>query len=229
MGRQRLLLLILLIGVFLVAGAWRIYDAVHTSQNSYLTGTPPKDIMTSLLPAEVDPALVRAPAIMSDDPMRFGGATSVLSIIQFGDYQCEACRLFSQTAKETLRAYGGNIRYVWRDMPLVEIHGRAMDAAIFARCAGQQGKFWETHDNLIDTGDLDESSLQAIMRTVGLDPNRMRTCRADPAVRTAIEKDVEFAKSEGIQSVPFIFVGTKGSIGAMTADELRAAIGQFAE
>ena len=136
MGHQRLLLLLFLVGILLSAGAWHVYDAIHTAQHSYVAGSPPQDIMTAFLPKETDPSQVHAPAIMPQDNTRFGSATSVLSVIQFGDYQCEACKTFSNTAKETLGGYGGSVRYIWRDIPLVEIHGDALDAAIFARCAG---------------------------------------------------------------------------------------------
>ncbi len=228
MNRQRLVILIILVTTLVLAGSWRIYQDVDISRTHFMTGKPPKDIMTSFLPKETDPSQVRAPAVLPDDETRFGGATSVLSVIQFGDYQCEPCREFSKTAKEVVARYGGQVRYVWKDMPLEELHDRAVDAAVFARCAGAQDKFWEVHDMLVMSGSMDEGDWTNMARGAGLDKARLDTCRADPALRNAVLQDVEFAKSEGINAVPFIFVGTKGFVGDITAEELQSKIEEFA-
>lgn len=229
MSRQRILLLLALIILFLSAGFWRIYSDIQISRTHFLTGSPPKNILTSFLTKEVDPASVRAPAILATDQIRFGSTTSVFSFIQFGDYQCEACREFSITAQNVVASYGGDIRYVWKDLPLKEIHNRSVDAAIFARCAAQQDKFWEVHDKLIERGDLSETALLTIARENRLDLNILSACRENPDIRTTLEQDVDFAKSEGINSVPFFFIGTKGYVGAQTEQELRAGIEAFAK
>ncbi len=226
--REKKILFAILFILFISIGSWQFFSAYRDSHNLFLTGSPPQDVMTAYLPKTIDPALVHAPAINPHEPMRFGGTTSVLSIIQFGDYECAGCKLFSQTAKNTLGEYNGNIRYIYRDMPLSALHPHAMEAALFARCAGLQGKFWEAHDALTEANTLDSNSLLFIARKLKLDIPLQQACQKDKEMKTVLEKDIEFAKSEGITSVPFIFVGTNGSIGAMTADELRSEIDAFA-
>lgn len=229
MNRQRILLLVVLTTLFVAAGFWRIYSEIQISRTHFLTGSPPKNILTSFLTKEVDPSTVRSPAILATDQIRFGSTTSVLSFIQFGDYQCEACRDFSLTAQNVVASYGGDVRYVWKDLPLKEIHDKSVDAAIFARCAGQQDKFWETHDKLIERGNLSETALTTIARENRLDLNLLSACRINPDIRTTLEQDVDFAKSEGINAVPFFFIGTKGFVGALTEQELRTEIENFAK
>ena len=227
MSRQRIILLALLVAVLLAVAGWRIYAYYQTAQNDYLTGAPPQNVLTTLVPTQVDPSLIHPPAIRPSDPVRYGSATSAVSVIQYGDYACAACRDFAGTVKEVIPSYNGAVRFVWEDLPTDSSGKPAEDAAIYARCAGQQGKFWEAHDALMTAAGLNESDFTTITLALHLDANTLSACRADPTVKQAIDDDAAFAKSEGINSIPFIFVGTQGSVGAMSADQLRAAIQNF--
>jgi protein-disulfide isomerase len=102
-----------------------------------------------------------------------------------------------------------------------------MDAAIFARCAGLQGKFWDAHDELFAASNLSEGTYASIAVDLKLNVNALATCRADASIRSAIQDDVDTSRNDGVNSTPFLFIGTKAHQGVMTADELKRQIDAF--
>lgn len=209
---------------FFGLGGILVYHAYQTSQRSFVTGAPPIDIKNSLLPENIDPAKMRPPAIRPTDPIRFGSVTSVASVIVFGDFECESCKAVDDVVRRVLPSYRGNVRFVWRDLPVTDVNPSAMDAAIFARCAGLQGKFWEAHDALYRVKTLNELAYNAISSELQLNSGQLQACRRDPAVRQAIQQDIDTARNDGVNSAPFLFIGTKAWVGPITVEQLQSDI-----
>ena len=89
-----------------------------------------------------------------------GAKDALVTIVQFSDYQCPFCSRVEPTMDKVLEEYKGKVRVVWRDFPL-DFHQNAMPAAIAAREAGAQGKFWEMHKKLFENQrQLDRASLE---------------------------------------------------------------------
>ena len=88
-----------------------------------------------------------------------GNPDAPVTIVEFADYQCPFCKKSEDTLKALLSKYGGRVKLAFLDFPLSEIHGQAGSAAEAARCAGEQGKYWEYHDSLFADSKLDEASL----------------------------------------------------------------------
>src|SRR5205085_997458 len=83
------------------------------------------------------------------DPSRLrGNPNAPVTIVEFSDFQCPYCRAAEPTIKEVLDKYKDKVRFSYRDYPLKQIHPHAEQAAEAARCAGEQGKYWEYHDLL---------------------------------------------------------------------------------
>jgi protein-disulfide isomerase len=139
-----------------------------------------------------------------------GDPAAVVTLVEYTDYQCPFCkRHHDRTFAELKKSYvdTGRIRYVVRDMPL-GFHEMAVPAAIAARCAGEQGRFWEARDALFAVkGDLAPEVIRAAVLGVGLDAARYDACVKNPATLAAVEADSEEARSAGISGTPSFVVG----------------------
>ena len=85
-----------------------------------------------------------------------------VTLVEYGDYQCPYCGRAEVVIRELLDTFGDNLRYVWRHLPLNDVHANAQMAAEAAEAAGSQGKFWEMHDRLL--ADQDELTVVDLTR-----------------------------------------------------------------
>ena len=112
------------------------------------------------------------------------------------------------------------VRVVYRDFPLVEIHPWAMTAAIAGRCAYWQNHegFWKFHDEVFDQQDLISAAnvwqkMQDIAADAGLDPSALKTCMADPKAQSAVEKSVQEGARLNITNTPTVFINGRREVG----------------
>lgn len=227
MSRRQLLLIGSLVLALLGLSGWMIFRGVHLSQNSFLTGRPPEDMLQALIPQNIDLAKMHPPAVRPSDPARYGNATSSANVILFADFECPTCLQLEQTLNTVIPAYNGKVRLVWRDFPMKDIHSSAMEAAILARCANTQGQFWQAHDALFQHASLNALTLHAISTQLRLNTAGLDTCKNDPKIQQAIEQDIKAAEADGIHSVPFLFIGTKAVNGMVTPEQLKKELDQF--
>ncbi len=131
-------------------------------------------------------------------------------IIEFTDLQCPYCARFANTTWPRLRqeyVETGKVRFATRDLPL-PFHAFALPAAIAARCAGQQGKFWEYREALFrDQAQLATDPHAGLAQSLGLDAAQFADCRRDPAVAHSVQADVALARASNIQSTPTFVIG----------------------
>ncbi|MEO5927214.1 MAG: thioredoxin domain-containing protein [Patescibacteria group bacterium] len=224
--RQRLLLLAGTVLFFALVVAGYIWWRVDFKSNHFRTGLVPQELVNQLLPKDIPLDSMRPPAIRVTDPIRYGGATSVISVIEYGDFECPYCKQLAPEIKKALEAYRGDVRFVWRDYPITSLHPHAMDAAIFARCAAVQGRFWEAYDALMSATNLNESLYQQIAARAGLNASALSSCRNNPSVKAALEQDVEEANADGIHSAPFLFIGTTAIDEFIDAETITKAISE---
>ncbi|MBP9864041.1 thioredoxin domain-containing protein [Patescibacteria group bacterium] len=227
MHRKQIILIALLVIIMLSISGWMIFRGVHLAQNSFLTGKPPENMLEALVPQTIDPAKMHPPAVRPADPVRYGNVTSSATVIVFGDFECASCAELVTTLNTIIPTYNGKVRLVWRDLPITEQHSNAMNAAVLARCAHTQGQFWQAHDALFQTTKLNSFTLQTIINRLNLNKAAFSACQSDPKIRQAIELDVKTAAADGIQTTPFIFIGTKAINGSITADQLKKEIDLF--
>lgn len=211
------MLLFACIGLFGILTSAMIYNIWDYKRDHYRIGSVPIELINQLVPKDISLESLRPPALRVEDPIRFGNATSLLSVIEYGDYQCEHCQKVAPELKKAVAQFKGDVRFVWRDFPLQEVNQDALEAAIFARCAGQQGKFWETHDLLLANSGLNEKFYRSIISKLNLNAKSITVCRNSPAIKDAILKDVDEGKADGIKGIPLIFIGTKAFNGYLDA------------
>lgn len=222
--KHRELVLIGCLVLFAMTSAFAIYVNARYQQTHFLPSDIPTQLLKGLQPQDIPLAAMHPPALRAMDPVRYGGSTSSLSVIEYGDYQCPACRNLHTVVKNVLPTYQGKVRLVWRDLPIEDLHDQALAAAIFARCAGQQGVYWQAHDRLMQATTLESGTLTAIAQELKLNLKTFNACRVSSTILQAVQADIDEAQADGVKSLPLIFVGTKAYEGTMDAAALKKAI-----
>ena len=161
---------------------------------------------------ETDESGASVVAVSDSDRQNLGAVTATLTLVEFTDYQCPFCKRFHDRSWPELKAKyvdTGKVRYVVRDLPL-EIHSAAMPAAIAARCAGEQGKFWPVHEALFNSQEpLSPEMIRKTVAGFGVAQPAYEKCVADPQTRAGINADIAEAESIGINGTPGFVLGSK--------------------
>lgn len=139
-----------------------------------------------------------------------GPADAPVTIIEFTDLQCPYCALFAlQTFPELRRNYidTGLVRFASRDLPL-PMHAFAVPAAVAARCAGEQGRFWEFREALFAVqATLGSGTYIEQARKHGLDLEAFTACRSDGRQAANVRADLDLARANGITATPSLIIG----------------------
>lgn len=151
-----------------------------------------------------------------DDDYIYGSEDAPITIVEFSDFQCPYCsRWYVEVLEPLLAMYPGQIRFVYRDFPLISIHPEAVPAAVAANCAGEQGKYYDFH-NSIFSGDygLSADAYKKYAADLGLDNDAFATCIEEDRYRDEVMADLEWATGFGVQSTPTFFVNGIPMVGA---------------
>jgi Na+/H+ antiporter NhaA len=153
-----------------------------------------------------------------------GSAKAPVTVVEYGDFECPYCGLAEPAVRELLRDFG-DVRYVWRHLPLNDVHPHAQAAAEGAEAAGNQGAFWEMHDLLLDhQGALTTRDLTGYARLLGLDPERFTSDLRKHAGEARIAEDVDSADLSGVSGTPTFFVNGMRHYGAYDIESLSKAV-----
>jgi protein-disulfide isomerase len=153
-----------------------------------------------------------------------GPEDAPVTLLEYGDFECPYCGRAEEVIRELLADFG-EVRYVWRHLPLVDVHVHAQLAAEAAEAAGEQDAFWEMHDLLFQHQDaLRRSDLERYARELGLDVERF-----DDALRThrnaaRVADDVDSADLSGVSGTPTFFVNGRRHYGAYDIASLTATV-----
>jgi Na+/H+ antiporter NhaA len=184
---------------------------------------PPRTRLRALLgTAEVITDLA-VPVDPDRDHIR-GPEESLVTMVEYGDFECPYCGMAEPAVRELLRDYG-EVRYVWRHLPLNDVHPNAQLAAEAAEAAGKQGAFWEMHDLLLDHQDaLHPRALVGYAESLGLDADRFASDLRKHVGRAHVEEDVESADLSTVSGTPTFFVNGKRHYGAYDIETLKKAV-----
>jgi protein-disulfide isomerase len=159
-----------------------------------------------------------------DSPAR-GQADAPLVLIEFSDYQCPYCaRYFAQTYPQLERDFvaTGKLRYVAAEFPLPQLHPLAIKAAEAARCARDQGKFWEMHARLF-ASQRQLEPWAAHSQALGLDGVAFETCMSSGRHVEEIQRNAAQAQRGGIASTPTFLLGMADGDTVRVVRRLRGA------
>jgi protein-disulfide isomerase len=147
-----------------------------------------------------------------------------VTVVEYGDFECPYCGRAEPAVRELL-AETGDVRYVWRHLPLTDVHPNAQIAAEASEAAGKQGAFWRMHDLLLDHQDaLRPADLTTYARNLGLDLNRFSEDLTRHAGAARIAEDVDSADLSGVSGTPTFFVNSRRHYGAYDIEALSAAV-----
>ena len=153
-----------------------------------------------------------------------GPLDAPVTIVEYGDFECPYCGQAEPVVRELLRDFA-DVRYVWRHLPLNDVHPRAQLAAEASEAAAQQGAFWEMHDLLLDHQDaLEPDDLIGYAGELGLDVERFADDLRDRVGAMRVADDVDSADLSGVSGTPTFFVNGRRHYGAYDIDTLSAAV-----
>ena len=154
-----------------------------------------------------------------------GSPDAPVTLIEYGDYECPYCGQAEVVIRELLESFGDDLRYVWRHLPLNDVHTHAQIAAEAAEAAAAQGRFWDFHDALLThQDDLSPAGLARRADEVGLDLNRFWADIRDHAHADRIGDDVTSADSSGVAGTPSFFINGNRHDGAYDIETLTRAV-----
>lgn len=160
-----------------------------------------------------------------DDPV-LGPAEAPITIIEFSDYECPYCRKWHvEVWPELLATYGDQIRLVYRDFPLTNIHDNAVSAAAAANCALEQDMYWPFSEKLFSMKlNLGRTTYQTYAEELELDMDTFNDCLESGRYVAEVESDFEFATALGIRSTPTFFVNGVPVVGAQPFEVFKSLI-----
>ncbi len=162
------------------------------------------------------------------DPLRDhirGPEDAVVTLLEYGDFECEYCGRAEEVIRELLAMSGGDVRYVWRHLPLNDVHLAAQLAAEAAEAAAAQGHFWEMYDLLIaHDGVLGLDDLAGYAEQLGLDVERLVDELNRGVYAGRVSDDVASADESGVSGTPTFFVNGRRHYGVYDIEALSAAV-----
>jgi Na+/H+ antiporter NhaA len=185
----------------------------------------PAELRARQIAATADPLLDLSEDVDPERDHIRGSDEAPVTVVEYGDYQCPYCGQAEVVVRELLDSFGDELRYVWRHLPLNDVHANAQLAAEAAEAAAEQGRFWEMHDKLLAHQDeLTAPDLGRYAEDIGLDLDGFWTAlrRHKPAERIA--EDVASADSSGVAGTPTFFINGQRHQGAYDVQTLTTAV-----
>ncbi len=144
-----------------------------------------------------------------------------VTLVEYGDYECPYCGRAEPVVRELLDTFGDDLRYVWRHLPLNDVHPNAQNAAEAAEAAAAQGAFWEMHDKLIHHQDqLGAPDPERHAEELGLDVERFRDEMRRRVYAPRVAEDVSSADESGVAGTPGFFINGRRHRGAYDVETL---------
>jgi protein-disulfide isomerase len=153
-----------------------------------------------------------------------GPAKAPVTLVEYGDFECPYCGQAEPVIRQLLAGHG-DLRYVWRHLPLTDVHPHAQLAAEAAEAAAAQGKFWEMHHRLLEHQDaLTAADLLQHAAEAGLDTGRFKTHMRERAGAAKVAADVDSADLSNVSGTPTFFINGRRHHGTYDIDSLTEAV-----
>jgi Na+/H+ antiporter NhaA len=153
-----------------------------------------------------------------------GPMEAPVTMVEYGDFECPYCGRAEPVVRELLGDFG-DVRYVWRHLPLSDVHPNAQLAAEASEAAARQDAFWEMHDLLLDHQDaLEPMDLMRYAEKLGLDIERFTNDLREHEGAARIAEDVDSADISGVSGTPTFFINGQRHYGAYDIDTLSKAV-----
>jgi Na+/H+ antiporter NhaA len=154
-----------------------------------------------------------------------GPANAPVTMVEYADFECPYCGQAEPAVRSLLQEFGHDVRYVWRHLPLTDVHPHAQLAAEAAEAAAAQGAFWEMHDLLLaHQGALSFRDLTGYAGSLELDAERFASDLRGHEGAERVRQDTDSADLSGVSGTPTFFVNGRRHYGAYDIDTLTNAV-----
>jgi protein-disulfide isomerase len=207
-----------ILGASLVASglAWVVFRALDRLPTQLLTAG--QDRVAAPLTDLAEPVDPEVDHVRGPDEAR-------VTVVEYGDFECPHCGRAEPVVRQLLQRFGGELRFVFRHLPLVDVHEHAELAAEAAEAAGAQGKFWEMYDQLFAHQDaLELTDLEEYARRIGLDVERFSADLESRRSALRVARDLANADVSGVAGTPTFFINGRRHYGAYDIRSLTTAI-----
>ncbi len=184
---------------------------VNEQRQSYVQGLRGQAKVTVLLE---EPTSARY-EVSGDRGFVRGPKDAPVTVVEFSDFQCPFCKTANATVKQLLDKYPGKVRLVFRDYPLATLHPQAPKAHEAARCAADQGKFWEYHDLLFERSPrMAPADLKQYAQELKLEAAAFAQCLDSGKYAAEVDKDFQEGAGLGLTGTPSFFINGRQLVGA---------------
>jgi protein-disulfide isomerase len=196
-------------------------ERVASQRRAYVAGLRQKASVEVLL-KEPEPVRI---FVKVDGASAKGPKDAPVTIVEFSDFHCPFCRGAVATLQDVMRQYPGKVRWVYRDFPIPSLHPQAAKAAEAARCAGEQGKFWEYHDVLFDSQQQTTvADFKRFADQLKLDSKSFAACLESGRHQAAVQSDIEDGVRLGITGTPTFFINGRVLVGNQPVENFKKII-----
>ncbi len=168
---------------------------------NYTNALEPKYGVRILVPAPFPPRV----KVDTQGAPTLGPADAPVTIVEFSDYECPACRSTHGVVKQVRAIYGDKVQWIYKEYPLAR-HKDAFKAAEASHCAEDQGKFWEYQEKLFTAPDLSPANLVKIAVQLGMSQEKFSQCLEDSRYKPLVEKNVRDATQAGVDRTPSFMI-----------------------
>jgi Na+/H+ antiporter NhaA len=184
----------------------------------------PRSLRLRALLGTAEPLVDLAVAVDPERDHIRGPEDAPVTLVEYGDFECQYCGQAEPVIRALLRDFG-DVRYVWRHLPLNDVHLHAQLAAEAAEAAAEQGAFWEMYDMLLTHQDaLNRRDLIGYAEELGLDVDRFTEYLEEHDGSARIGEDVDSADLSGVSGTPTFFVNGRRHYGAYDIASLSRAV-----
>lgn len=199
--------------VLATALSWLLFRGMALLPDRSILGAAAAPLVDLTDPVDPDRDHIRGP---HDAPV---------TLVEYGDFECPYCGQAEPVVRQLLAEFGTDLRYVFRHLPLDDVHEHARLAAEAAEAAGAQGRFWEMHDRLFAHQDaLTLGDLIGYARALDLDVERFRGDLSKRKHALRVERDIDTADQSGVTGTPTFFANGLRHHGAFDIDSLKALV-----
>jgi protein-disulfide isomerase len=199
---------------FLIAGGWHYVTRTKPVTPLAAAASAPAALAPEGAAAAAAAPAARVAVATEGHPSR-GAVDAPVTIVEFSDFECPFCARVGPILRQLEEAYGGKVRRVYRQFPLVTLHPRARKAAEASLCADEQQRFWEMHEALFEQPlALEPSDLSAKAQRLGLDMQRFGACLDSGRFSARVEQDLQEGVRVGVTGTPAVFINGRMVSGA---------------
>lgn len=168
--------------------------------------------------------------VMTQDDPQIGPEDATITIIEFADFMCPYCAEVSLTVRSLVAKYPNDVRYIFRDFPIEELHPGATKIHVAGECAKEQGKFWAFHDKVFQSqSNVTPENVSAYAAQAGIDISEFDGCINSGKYNNEISVDISDGRRAGVVGTPTFFVNGIKIEGALKGQDWESLVQTFLE